>query len=132
MGDITPINTREQRLQLWRDKLAAAEAIDRDLEQLSIMKSKLNKQKGAIYDEVETNGIMRNAFREVLRQRKLEVEKREKFRASYEEGAAANGWAQMDAFGYSDLLHERRTGQVAEASSDDEFLEDLKQRLEAG
>ena len=131
MGDITPINTREARLQLWRDKLTAAEAIDRDLEQLSILKSKLNKQKGAIYDEVETNGIMRNAFKEVLRQRKLEVEKRDKFRASYEEGAAANGWAQVDAFGYSDLLHDQRDEQRTEASSEDEFLEDLKLRLEA-
>ena len=122
MGDVTPIQTREMRLQLWRDKLKEAEAIDRDLEQLSTLKSKLNKQKGAIFDEVETNGISRNAFKEVLRQRKLEIEKREKFRASYEEGAAAYGWAQVDFIGYGEQA-------PTEGPTDDEFLKDLNLRL---
>ena len=132
MGDVTPIQTREMRLQLWRDKLKEAEAIDRDLEQLSTLKSKLNKQKGAIFDEVETNGISRNAFKEVLRQRKMDEDKRTKFRESYAEGSAANGWAQMDFVGHGAASDDEPEEAPDVEQSDDDFLADLHQRLGTG
>ena len=134
MGEVHSIMTNEQRLQLWRDKLVDAEKIAAEVVRLNLMKKRLNDQRVAIFDEIEANGILRNSFKEILRQRKMDADKRDKFRQSYDEGARACGWSQIDALGYdeadsakseADILAEQ---EIADAA----FLAELEQRLEAG
>lgn len=133
MGEVHSIMSNDQRLELWRTKLVEAEKIQRDVEHLNLLKKRLNDERVAIFDEIETNGISRNAFKEILRQRKLDVDKREHFRRSYAEGEVANGWAQVDAFGYGDPVAsiDEADARQAKIDADAAFLTDLEERFGA-
>lgn len=132
MAEVITIQTPAARLRLWNEKLAEVEALQEQVKAKRLEIKALNQEVTSHYDEIEANGISRNAFKEVLHQRKMDEDKRTKFRESYAEGSAANGWAQMDFVGHGAPADDDAEEAPDVEQSDDDFLADLHRRLGTG